>query len=219
MNADQLIARAVVNRIAEARGLDLPWSDADAALPDWLTSEDVSEWGVVELGLMRERLASKDERDKGGIWYTPPEVARSMVSFTIGGQIDQLLAKDPNPANVLQVLAYDPSCGAGVFLVEAARFMADRYASRLAEDAGVEQQPWMTKWVMPQVLAESVFGIDRDPVAVDLAKSVLWLEIDGTEPITFMDRNVICGNPLNNDSPPALEERLAAGGAVSEGVA
>jgi hypothetical protein len=210
MNTQRLMAREVVNRVAEARGLNRPWPQAAVEIPDWLAAEDVSAWGVVELGAMRVRLASKAEREQGGIWYTPPRVAGAMVNFSITPQLDRL-ATDPNPANVLQVLAYDPSCGAGVFLVEAARLIAERYAARLAQDAGVEHQAWMAKWVMPQVLRESVFGIDRDPVAVDLAISVLWLEIDGAEAIDFMDRNVICGNPLAGDSPPALEERLRDG--------
>lgn len=200
---DRDVARTVVNRIADVRGLPAPWPQADVALPSWLTGVDFADWTVHELGAMRERLASKDERNKGGMWYTPPIVADSMVAFSIGQQLDRL-SDHPDPGNVLQVLALDPSCGAGVFLVSAARLIAHRYAARIARR---EPAAWMVRQVMPEVLSECVFGIDRDPVAVDMAKSVCWLEMGGTQPIGFMDRNIICGNPLNNDSPPKLEER------------
>jgi hypothetical protein len=200
---DRDIARTVVNRVAESRGLSAPWPDLDAALPPWLESADVTGWGVAEFGAMRERLAKKEERDQRGLWYTPPLAADFMTSFSINPILDRL-ADIEDPANALQVLALDPACGAGVFLVSAARLIAGRYASLIARSEPTE---WMVQHVMPEVLSECVFGIDIDPVAVDLAKASLWLEIDGTEPFTFMDRNVICGNALAGDSPPKLEER------------
>ncbi|GAA4071019.1 hypothetical protein [Nonomuraea soli] len=45
-----------------------------------------------------------------------------------------------------------------------------------------------------------------DPIAVDLAKSACWLEIDGALPITFMDRNIIVGSVLAGDLPPRHAE-------------
>lgn len=203
---DRNVARAVVNRIAESRGLSTPWPTGDAEMPSWLEDTEVKGWGVEELGAMRERLASKEERDRSGLWYTPPPVADFMTSFSINPILDQL-ADIEDPENALQVLALDPACGAGVFLVSAACLIAHRYASLIARS---EPTDWMVRHVMPEVLSECIFGIDRDPVAVDLAKSVCWLEIDGAEPITFMDRNIICGNPLDNDSPPKLEERRSS---------
>jgi hypothetical protein len=204
---DRDIARAVVNRIAGSRGLPTPWPAADAEMPSWLADADVSSWGVEELGAMRERLASKEERDRSGLWYTPPAAADFMTSFSINPILDRL-ADIEDPGNALQVLALDPACGAGVFLVSAARLIAHRYASLIARSEPTE---WMVRHVMPEVMSECIFGIDRDPVAVDLAKASLWLEIDGTEPIGFSDRNIICGNALADDSPPKLEERRSSG--------
>jgi type II restriction/modification system DNA methylase subunit YeeA len=171
-----------------------------------MAGEDVSGWGVAELGAFRERLLKEDERASGGVWYTPPELADFMTRFSIAPVLDRL-ADATDPASVLDVLALDPACGAGVFLVSAARLIANRYAGLIAK---AEPTDWMVAHVMPEVLSECVFGVDIDPVAVDLAKSALWLEIDGVEPITFMDRNVICGDALDQDSPPKLEERLGS---------
>ncbi|MCU1671061.1 MAG: putative type modification enzyme [Blastococcus sp.] len=207
MTPEQTIVRTVINRVAASRGLMAPWPEADVELPAWLAGADVAGWGVEELGSARERLLTGEERDSGGVWYTPLPVAESMVELAVVPQLDRM-SDHPDPGNVLQVLAMDPACGAGVFLVAAARRIAARYATRMAAHVGGEPTVALARWVMPEVLSECIFGLDVDPAAVDLARSVLWLETGGTVPITFMDRNVICGNPLQGDSPPRLEERI-----------
>src|SRR5439155_25769971 len=55
--------------------------------------------------------------------------------------------------------------------------------------------------------ADCVFGVDIDPIAVITTRTALWLETDGSVPITWLDRNVIVGNVLNGDQPPRLVER------------
>ncbi len=210
MNFDEqrAITRTAVNRVADARGLVAPWPD-DVVLPDWLTPDKT--WTVEEFGLMRERLMTMDSRHEAGTWYTPYELAESMVRLSIGPHLDRLSALpegDPLPQNVLQVLVIDPACGAGVFLVAALRAIAVRYAFLLCE-GGVPALETV-RYVMPEVLAECIFGVDLDPVAVDLTKSVLWLEAGGTFPISDLDRNIIAGNTLDLALPPAFEERRQA---------
>lgn len=205
-------ARAAVNHIAAARGMPEPWPDTGADLPGWLRevvdSGEIRHWGVQKLGAMRERLASEDQRAATGLFYTPDPVAQFMSRFSLDLALQQVVVPG-DPGSVLQVLAVDPACGAGVFLVWAARRIATRYAAELAGVDETQVTEPMIRLVLPEVLPECVFGIDIDPVAVDLAKSVLWLETGGTQPITFMDRNVITGNALAgpNAMPPKLEER------------
>jgi hypothetical protein len=205
-------AHAAVNHIAEARGLPKPWPDSDVTLPAWL-QEDVdtgciAEWGVQELGAMRERLAAADQRAATGLFYTPDPVASAMSRFSLDVALQQV-TEPGDPGSVLQVVALDPACGTGVFLVWAARKIATRYAAELAGISEREVSGQMIRLVLPEVMGECVFGIDIDPVAVDLARSVLWLETSGIEEITFMDRNVITGNALAGPDamPPKLEER------------
>ncbi|MGW4754357.1 hypothetical protein [Streptomyces chartreusis] len=49
--------------------------------------------------------------------------------------------------------------------------------------------------------------MDIDPVAIDVAKTALWLEAGGRVRFTFMDRNVIVGNALDDEMPPAFSEQ------------
>ena len=64
--------------------------------------------------------------------------------------------------------------------------------------------------VLPDVLAETIFGMDIDPAAVDVCKAALWFEVGGERPITFLDRNVVCCDTLSGPDaqPPKLAERL-----------
>lgn len=212
MTPEREICRAAVNRIAETRGLTPPWPVTDVEIPKWLAAADVSGWGAEEIGAMRRRLADQPEIKQRGMDYTPQRLAHFVSRFSMETLLERQIIGDA-PEDVLRIVAIDPTCGAGVFLVEAARWIARRYADRLAARAGLDTAPeWAVRNVLPFVATECVFGVDNDPIAVDLAKSVLWLEVDGRGPFTWMDRNVIVGNVLEKDLPPAFEDRYWAAG-------
>ena len=209
-HANRAVARLLVDGIAELDGRAAPdWPALPAPVhPDVLADArtvlggvDMTGWTVNDVGAVYTWLTGHD----GASYYTPTVAAEAMVALSIGPQLDRLSAF-PDPGSVLGVLAVDPSCGAGVFLVAAARLIAVRYAERLFGGADAIT----TAIVMPEVMDECVFGIDIDPTAVDLARAALWMEVRG-QPITFMDRNIICGDPLSgpNVQPPRLAERLA----------
>lgn len=223
--AVHLTIRGLINRLAAARGLEPPLADprtpaAEAAL-DALGPLD--EWHVFDLGEIHQRLLEltpvTDEegavttrrRDLGqraqqGAWYTPSEAARAMCRLSLGPVLEQL-AQDSDPGVMFDVLSIDPACGAGVMLIEAARFIAARVAARVS---GEDPPPAAhVRAALPVVMTECVFGIDIDPAAVDMAKAALWLEIGGVRPFSFMDRNVIVGDALAHEDavPPAFAER------------
>lgn len=206
--ANQVVMRELVGRLAAHRSLPNPdWPALSASVDGDALREarailadlDMTDWDITDLAGAYEHLI-----DKVGAWFTPPEIAQAMVRLSIGPQLDRLAAH-PDPGNVLQVLAVDPSCGCGVFLVNAARLIAARYAQRLFGEASA----LTVSIVLPDVLAETIFGIDVDPTAVDLAKAALWFEINGEQPITFLDRNIIVGDTLAGPEvePPHLRER------------
>jgi hypothetical protein len=162
-------------------------------------------WDMCDLGAGYENLLNSGRRAAQASYYTPPGVAAAMVRFSIGLAVDRMIAS-ADPRAVLLVLAVDPTCGAGVFLVEAARFIASAYAARIAG----RPDPALARVLLAEVMSECVFGMDRDPVAVDLARAALWAEMGGEQPITYMDRNVVCVNSLEGPyaQPPKLAERL-----------
>lgn len=218
------MVRSLIDRLAAAHGLPAP----DLPRPHCTDAEKVLDelgpldgWSVLDIGEIHQQLltlvavANPDgtvtarkapgaKRAEQGAWYTPAPLAEAMCRLSIGPQLDRL-AQHPDPGNLLQVLAIDPACGAGVFLIEAARLIAGRLAARVSgHDPAPENH---MRAALPVVMRECIFGIDIDPVAVDLTKAALWLETGGSEPFGFMDRNIICGNPLDLDQPPAFTEK------------
>ncbi len=212
--ADRTAMRLLVSQLAARSGLppllwpplDHPPSpDADYVARRHLAGLVMDGWDMCDISAAYEHLLHPKQRIAQSAFYTPPEAAAAMVRFSLG-QAVEMLAGDPDPRAILGVLAVDPSCGAGVFLVEAARYIAATFAARLAG----RPDPRLARIMMPDVMAECVFGMDIDPVAVDLAQAALWFEMGGEQLIGFMDRNVVVVNPLSgpNAQPPKLAQRL-----------
>jgi hypothetical protein len=154
-----------------------------------------------------ESMQSMAARKRGGVWYTPQPVTQWMSSFTLRLGIRQV---GPEPDQVLRIVAYDPACGCGVFLIEAAQLLARAYAERLV---GGEPSPAMVLAVLPTIILRCVFGQDIDPVAVELARRALSLETGEMVTPGMLARHVVAGNSLASpQGPPAMEERMAGAG-------
>jgi hypothetical protein len=195
---------AIAARLAAERDLPAPWP-VDPAVAADVAELDVAGWDVNVLGALHEYLLTMDQRQRRGTWYTPIEAAEAVARLALDPQL-QARTDPADPDRLLSVLACDPACGAGVFLVVSARIIAGRYAALLT-NTDSPPSPGLVRAVMPSVLYDCVFGIDLDPNAVLLSKLTLWLETDGRMPITLLDGNIICGDTLNGDEPPRLAER------------
>lgn len=141
-----------------------------------------------------------------GCYYTPEPVVAGMLNLALDPVVDRYAAH-PDPANLLQILVCDPACGAGVFLVDAAGRIARRYAARtFATERPLG--PLVTA-VLPDVLTSCIFGLDIDPVAVEVTKAVLWLPVAPRMPMFALDGNIECGDPVGDGaSPSRLDQRL-----------
>jgi len=205
------IMRVAVNAVAAARGMPAPWpmdipgDTAERVVKLLADLADLSQWGAAELGELREQLLATEDRSASGVWYTPAEVARPLTHAALGEITD--LHLDDDPVDVLNVSVLDPACGCGVFLIAAARILASAYVGLLYGTQ--DPAPLTVQAVMADVMRCCVYGIDTDPVAVDLAKAMCWLETSGFAPIDWLDDNIVVGNALAGDIPPALTGRLS----------
>lgn len=221
-DAVQHTVRSLIDRLVTARELPasrLPRPDVPAAETALDELGPLVGWQVADLGEVHQRLleltptTGKDgsiratrpnqgRRDKQGAWYTPPEISAFMARMGIGLEIERLAA-DPDPGAIFDLAVIDPACGAGVMLIESARYIADRLAARVT---GQSPPPAVhVRAALPVVMTECIYDID--PVAVDLARTGLWLEAGGKPPFDFMDRNIVVGNALDDDMPPAYRDR------------
>jgi hypothetical protein len=176
-----------------------------------ITAEDVYQEALIayetvgaeELGNTYQRLMNPTKRKESGVYYTPEALAKWLSNFSLGIGLDQV---GPDAAQVLRLTALDPSCGSGIFLVHAARVLSHAYAARLV---GGEPSGDLMLAVMPRVVLECVFGVDIDPVAVDLSRLAVSLETCGALTPAMLERHIVCDDVLEGPDhlPPALADR------------
>ncbi|PZS40815.1 MAG: hypothetical protein DLM62_00835, partial [Pseudonocardiales bacterium] len=156
------------------------------------------------------------DRRSTGTHYTPRELAEEVVEHTLaplcfapgpaqGAQRGVWRAKTAGELLALKVV--DPAMGSGAFLVSACRYLADRLVDawnrdgvpdEVAELVGTEgDRDELLLVARRLVAARCLYGVDRDDMAVELAKLSLWLvTLAKNRPFGFLDHALRCGDSL-----------------------
>lgn len=101
----------------------------------------------------------------------------------------------------------DPSCGSGHFLVGAAHRIARRLAA--LETGEEEPSPEALRSALRRVIARCVYGVDLNPMSVELCKVALWMEsLEPGKPLSFLDHHIKCGNSLIGAVPALIGEGI-----------
>ena len=148
-------------------------------------------------------LQPSEERRRSGSHYTPRELTEPIVRTALAPIFDRLRAEADGPLRPEQILdlkVCDPAMGSGAFLVEACRQLGDALVEAWrAHDAMPEIPPDENEIVFArrQVAQRCLYGVDRNPKAVDLAKLSLWLvTLAKDHPLTFLDHALRPGDAL-----------------------
>jgi hypothetical protein len=158
----------------------------------------------------------KAERKATGTYYTPDYVVKYIVEQTLTPLLQEIEQREPVKAArsagkqdnsfasaMLQLNICDPAMGSGHFLVEATTFMADqivyhpttKFQAEFVKGESQEQAE-IAYW-RRRVVEACIYGVDLNPLAVELAKLALWLTtIAGDQPLNFLDHHLCCGNSL-----------------------
>lgn len=145
------------------------------------------------------QLLFGSERKTTGSYYTPPQLVNELIQSALEPVIAERLkaAKtDKEKAEtILGIRVCDPACGSGHFLLAAARRLGKELARiRTGED---EPAPERLREATREVIAHCIYGVDRNPLAVDLCRVALWLESHtGGKPLTFLDHRILRGDSL-----------------------
>ena len=157
-------------------------------------------------------LQPSEERRRSGSHYTPRELTEPIVRTALAPIFDRLRAEAGGPLHPDQILdlkVCDPAMGSGAFLVEACRQLGDALVEAWqAHDAVPEIPPDENEIVFArrQVAQRCLYGVDRNPKAVDLAKLSLWLvTLAKDHPLTFLDHALRPGDALVGLSRRQLE--------------
>ncbi len=163
-------------------------------------------------GYFKLSIISGSERKTTGSYYTPTSLVNCLLDSALEPVIDNALhsAHTGNllPEQALLALKIcDPACGSGHFLIAAAHRIAKRLASiRAGED---EPAPSVIQHALRDVICHCIYGVDINPMAVELCKISLWIEaLDPGKPLTFLDHHIQCGNSLLGCTPELLENGI-----------
>lgn len=130
-----------------------------------------------------------------GSYYTPDSLVQALLNSALDPVLDraEVEAKDA-AAGLLSVTILDPACGSGHFLLAAARRIASRLARARAHGLA---SPSDFRHALRDVARACIYGVDRNPMAVELTKVALWIEtVDPGKPLGFLDANIRCGDAL-----------------------
>ncbi|WP_205920730.1 Eco57I restriction-modification methylase domain-containing protein [Rhizobium leguminosarum] len=145
-------------------------------------------------------LQPTDERRRTGSHYTPRSLTAPIVQHALEPAFERI-GPDATPEDVLSLKICDPAMGSGAFLVEACRALGDRLVlawARWPQTRPVippdEDEPLHARRLVAQ---HCLYGVDRNPRAVDLAKLSLWLAtLARDHEFTFVDHALKCGDSL-----------------------
>jgi type I restriction-modification system DNA methylase subunit len=156
-------------------------------------------------------------RKTTGSYYTPSSLIDCLLDATLDPVIDdaqkrgeeKAAAGEPDAAEaivseLLSLTVCDPACGSGHFLVAAARRIAKRVAA--VRERNPEPTLDAVRRALHEVIARCVYGVDLNPMAIELAKVSLWLEaMEPGKPLGFLDAHIKHGNALIGATPALLK--------------
>ncbi|WP_343216968.1 Eco57I restriction-modification methylase domain-containing protein [Chloracidobacterium aggregatum] len=126
---------------------------------------------------------------------TPPAIRHSL--FAEAWQSTPLAIRHSLFAEhtLLSLRVLDPACGSGHFLLAAARRLGKELAKiRTGKD---EPDPDHVREAIRDVVSHCIYGVDKNPLAVELCRVALWLEAHCVgKPLTFLDHHIKCGDSL-----------------------
>jgi hypothetical protein len=145
-------------------------------------------------------LQPTEERRRSGSHYTPRSLTEPIVRHALEPAFARLGDK-ASPEAVLSLKVLDPACGSGAFLVEACRQIGARleqawnmYGAEKPKIPPDEDEALHARRLVAQ---KCMYGIDRNPMAVDLARLSLWLAtLARDHEFTFLDHALKAGDSL-----------------------
>ena len=194
------LSTALASKLADAIH-DAPHDDAILAA---LAAAAVKRTTTARAGQLV--LQPGEERRRTSSHYTPRTLSSRIVQRTL----EPLLAAmgdAPTAARILDLKVCDPAMGSGAFLVEACRFLADQLVAAWTREAIADAsagepgplpgEPDPLAHARRLIAQRCLYGVDKNPFAVHLAKLSLWLiTLARDEPFTFVDHALRHGDSL-----------------------
>ena len=148
-----------------------------------------------ERGKFIYRLAGRD-RQKSASYYTPEVLTKCLVKYTLKEQLEGL-----NADEILNLTVCEPAMGSAAFLNEAVNQLAEAYLTlkqqELNKRIAHEQYREVLQQVKMHLADHNVYGVDLNPIAVELAEVSLWLNaLSESSHVPWFGYQLFNGNSL-----------------------
>jgi hypothetical protein len=153
---------------------------------------------------------TRDIRKSSGSFYTP----RPLTTFLVRQTLEPLV-RGRTAEEILSLRVLDPAMGSGAFLVAACRYLA-----WALEEALIREGRWHAHDVTPgdrvalrrDIASRCLFGVDLNPMAVQLARLSLWLAtLAADKPLSFLDHHLVAGHSLIGATPEDMKRQPGGG--------
>ena len=190
-NTDQKLTGAVADALKTAQSTDDLLAALERRIARAVTPNVVPKDAMI--------FQPSGERRRSGSHYTPSALTRPIVEAALKPVLQQLGDK-PTPEQILGLKVCDPAMGSGAFLVEACRQLGDALAQAWHDHDAVPALPPDEDELLHaqrQIAQRCLYGVDKNPLAADLAKLSLWLAtLAKDHPFTFLDHSLRAGDSL-----------------------
>jgi hypothetical protein len=154
-----------------------------------------------------------NERKTSGSYYTPDCLVQCLLDSALDPVVaDAIKGKTGTAAEqaILALKVCDPACGSGHFLVGAAHRLARHLARvRALAQGESEPSPSLYQHALRDVIGHCLYGVDINPMAVELCRVSLWLEaMEPGKPLSFLDHHIQCGNSLLGTTPELIAQGI-----------
>lgn len=161
----------------------------------------------IESATFELATASGNERKTTGSYYTHTSLIDCLLDSALMPVLQEA-SRQPDPERaILALKVCDPACGSGHFLIAAAHRIAKALA---AVRTGTEEPgPAERRAALRDAVSHCIYGVDLNPMAVELCKFSLWMEaIEPGKPLSFLDAHIRCGNSLLGATPALLRDGI-----------
>ena len=146
-------------------------------------------------------ITAGNERKTTGSYYTPTE----LINELLNSALEPVIQQKKTEQEILETRVCDPACGSGHFLIAAAHRMARHLAGKRTEET--EPDPETYRTALRDIISHCIYGVDINPMSVELCKVSLWLEaIEPGKPLNFLDHHIKCGNSLIGTSSQLMTD-------------
>ncbi len=166
---------------------------------------------------------NRSRRKRQGSFYTPLPLIEHLLDHALEPLVQERLdgarrhaarsgacVVEAQAHAILSITVCDPAVGSGHFLIAAARRLASRLAHLRADSSPGSANVYQS--ALCDVIEKCLFGVDIDPVAVDICKLSLWLECGADRAVcSSLNKHLLVGNALLGARTDLVEKCFAAG--------